>query len=219
MQAASKDYGRIGTVVESLAISGIDDAEFAAGEVKAFTALVTGSGIDDLTAHQSAGVRRGTAVVLASNIVVGKYAEACRGGLVKLFSDTEESVREASSRCFWQLSPQGVAAERGLCIAFVTSPSYAGHSHELLHKISESPEVPTDVAVLAASEFIKTFGRQTGDIRTAASANASEVSVMLIRAYSQNPSEVIREQALDAIDRMLEAGAFGVEQSLERYRR
>jgi hypothetical protein len=219
LNAARRDYGQIRTVVDGLATSGIDDAEFAAGEVTAFNALVAGSDLEGLTAHRSAAVRRGTAVVLASNVTVEMYAGVCRRGLVTFFSDTDESVREAASRCFWQLSAHAVATERELCIAFATSPSYAAHSSELLRKVADSPDVPVDVVVIAADEFIKAFGRQAGDIRTAASADASDVSVMLIRAYSQNPSEVIRQQALDAIDRMLEAGAFGVEQSLEAYRR
>ncbi len=219
LQAARTAYGRIGAVVESLAVSGIDDAEFAAGEVKAFNALLIGADIDELTGHVSAAVRRGTAVVLASNIPVAAYAETCRRGLVKLFSDSDASVREAASRCFWQLSAYAVAQERELCIAFVNSPSYAAYSHHLLRKIAESPDVPADVVAMAAERFIKTFGREAGDIRTGASADASEVSVMLIRAYSQTPSDLVREQALNAIDEMLEAGAFGVEQSLEAFRR
>ncbi len=138
---------------------------------------------------------------------------------MKLFSDADESVREAASRCFWQLSAYAVARERELCIAFVNSPSYAAYSHHLLRKIAESPDVPAEVVAMAAERFNKTFGREAGDIRTGASADASEVSVMLIRAYSQTPSDLVREQALNAIDEMLEAGAFGVEQSLEAFRR
>ena len=219
LQAARTAYSRVGAIVERLAVSGVDDAEFAAGEVKAFNGLLIGADIEELTTNVSAAVRRGTAVVLASNVVFGPYVDACRRGLMKLFYDSDESVRDASSRCFWQLSAQAVARERELCIAFVNSPSYMANSHHLLRKIADSPEVPADVVAIAANQFIKTFGRQAGDIRTGASADASEVSVMLIRAYSQTPSDLVREQALNAIDEMLEAGAFGVEQSLEAYRR
>ena len=79
--------------------------------------------------------------------------------------------------------------------------------------------MPVDVVVEAANQFIGQAGSAAGDIREAAAADASDVSVLLIRAYSQNPSADVRARALDAIDQMLEAGAFGVEESIESYRR
>src|SRR5437667_1777454 len=136
------------------------------------------------------------------------YSALCSGQLIALFSDSNERVRDGASGCFQQLTAAQLASNRELCLGFIRSPAYRAHSQVLLRRLAESPGVPVDVVVTAAKQFIMHAGSAAGDIREAAAADSSDVSVLLMRAYSQNLSPDIRSEALDAIDRMLEVGGF-----------
>jgi hypothetical protein len=212
-------YDRIAGTLERMATSDDVGAGFAAGEAFAVHGLLTHAGSTDLPTHPSAAVRRGAAAVFAYNLEYPEYAAVCAGELIRLFSDGDDEVRQAAAGCFRQLPKSQLATNRELCVAFARSVAYEKYSYFLLRGLAETPNAPVDVVVEAADQFIRRAGWAAGDIRQAAAADASDVSVMLIRAYSQNPSSDVREQALDAIDRMLAAGAFGVEESIEAYRR
>jgi hypothetical protein len=212
-------YERIAPTVERMAASEDDGAGLAAGEALAIQALLTHALSIDLPSHPSAAVRRGAAAVFAYNVQYPEYAAVCSSELIRLFSDADDEVRQAAAGCFRQLPGSQLVTNRDLCIAFARSEAYEKYSYFLLRGLAETPGAPVDVVVEAADQFIRRVGGAAGDIRQAAAADASDVSVMLIRAYSQNPSAHVREQALDAIDRMLAAGAFGVEESIEAYRR
>lgn len=212
-------YERIAQTVQRMEASEDDGAGVAAGEALAIHALLTHALPTDLPSHPSAAVRRGAAAVFAHNVQYPEYAAVCSGELTRLFSDADDEVRHAAAGCFRQLRGSQLVTNRDLCMAFARSEAYEKYSYFLLRGLADTPGAPVDVVVEAADQFIRRVGGAAGDIRQAAAADASDVSVMLIRAYSQNPSAQVREQALDAIDRMLAAGAFGVEESVEAYKR
>jgi hypothetical protein len=212
-------FERIAGLVERMAASQDDGAGVAAGEALALHALLSRASSTDLPSHASAAVRRGAAAVFAYNVQFADYAAVCSGELTRLFSDADDEVRHAAANCFRQLSASQLIINRDLCISFARSEAYEKYSYFLLRGLAEAPGAPVDVIVEAADQFIRRAGRAAGDMRQGAAADASDVSVMLIRAYSQNPTASVREQALDAIDRMLAAGAFGVEESIEAYKR
>jgi hypothetical protein len=213
------DFSRIAPLLDELTNCGDAEAEFAAGEAQGLYSVLADETTVNPSEHSSAAVRRGAAAVLAANLYIPEYADRCSGRLVKMFWDGEEGVRDAAAACFDQFGVAHVKAQHDLCLSFVRSPAYQKNSQSLLRRLADMSDAPVDIVVEAADQFVRKAGIGAGDIRQAAAADASTVSVLLVRACSQNPAPEVKEQALNAIDRMLEVGAFGIEESVESYER
>ena len=76
-----------------------------------------------------------------------------------------------------------------------------------------SGRLPGSVCSLA-DRAIDAWGASAGDIRTSGSHHASILSKLIVRLYTQAPDDAQRKRALDAIDRMLQVGFYGLENEL-----
>jgi len=163
--------------------------------------------------------RIGAAEVFAANLHVATLRVFCEEALVQLFDDPEESVCAAASACFRSLPGEDIAHFVRLIEAFVQSRAFAKHYHDIIYPLTQTTSPLPAVTCVVCEHFLETVGFDAADIRTGSSVDAHEVSQLLVRVYSQTTDSALQTRCLDVIDRMMEIGAYGLEDALESYNR
>jgi len=163
--------------------------------------------------------RIGAAEVFAANLHIAGLRAFCEEALVQLFDDPEESVRAAASACFRSLRGEDIAYFVRLIEAFVQSRAFAKHYHEVIYPLTQTTSLLSAVTCVVCERFLEIVGFDAADIRTGSSADAHQVSQLIVRVYSQTTDSALQTRCLDVIDRMTEIGAYGLEDALESYNR
>jgi hypothetical protein len=101
----------------------------------------------------------------------------------------------------------------------IAGPAFDAAVPQLLITLEQAPDRAYDLILAAAERFVGEHPKELGDISTAAAGEARDLSSLVTRAYAQVTSDEARERALDLIDDLLLAGAYGVETALDDARR
>ncbi len=72
---------------------------------------------------------------------------------------------------------------------------------------------------MVCERFLDQFGESAGDTSTRASGLAMDVAKLVFRTYQQHQGDEWGEKALDLIDRLCLAQAFGVREGFEEFER
>jgi len=105
---------------------------------------------------------------------------------------------------------QQLGEHEELARALLRSRALAEGRSQLMHALkSSTAEVATPLVTLA--EQMLEDGDGLGDIRTSAAGDAKELSELLIRVLGDTRDHpTLRMEALDVLDRLVAAGAWGV---------
>ena len=103
--------------------------------------------------------------------------------------------------------------------AFVYSRAFAKHYHDIIYPLTQTTTPLPAVTCVVCERFLEIVGFDAADIRTGSSADAHQVSQLIVRVYSQTTDSALQARCLDVIDRMMEIGAYGLEDALESYNR
>ncbi len=163
--------------------------------------------------------RVGTAEVFAANLQVASLRAFCEDVLIQLFDDPEEPVRAAASACFGSLRGEDMADFVRLIEAFVQSRAFAKHYRAIIYPLTQTTIKLPAVTCVVCERFLEIVGFDAADIRSGSSADAHQVSQLLVRAYSQSTDTTFQARCLDVIDQMTQIGAYGLEDALELYER
>ena len=166
-------------------------------------------------AEGDAEMRTGAAEVYARNCGHADVAAQCIGKLPRFFDDPAVEVRREAARSFGNIEADQLRGHDALIEAFSTSAAFADNPFPLLRRLDDmSGPVPGSVCSLA-DRAIDAWGAAAGDIQTFASYHASILSKLIVRFYAQASDDAQRKQALDAIDRMLDLGFYGLQDTLK----
>ena len=157
-------------------------------------------------AELSVAGRRGAARILAQNPI---HAAA---PLQRLFDDAEAEIRDAAASAL--RFPHAVEP---LLEPFVNSLAFAENFGIALSTLEESTQVLPEGALEVCERATDVAGRNLGDIRTAHAAVAGPLISVVLRLYRPG-NEATRRRCLDVIDKLSEAGAFGLDQKLDEMR-
>lgn len=164
-------------------------------------------------------VRETSAKVLSANLSGARYTTMCTNGLRRLFDDDSSKVREAAVRSFWHLRRHDLGAFEGLARALLGSKALAEGRAPLLHALAGSTVEVADVVVALAEQTVQTV-EGLADIRTSAAGDAKELSELLVRMLSDEAVDAaLRARALDVLDRLVAAGAWGAVDTMEAVER
>ena len=159
--------------------------------------------------------RIGAAEVYAQNCGHPDVAAQCLEKLPRFFDDPADEVRRESARCFDKIEADELREPGALIDAFSTSEAFADGPFPLLNRLEDMRgPLPSSVCSLV-DRAVGTWGAAAGDIQTSASLHASILAKLIVRLYAQASDDGQRKRALDAIDRMLEAGFYGLDDELE----
>jgi len=169
--------------------------------------------------HGTQTQRVGAAQVFAANVDRSQFRQTCLEGLVGAFHDASDKVQDAAAGCFRDIAQAELADFADLMIAFAKSPAYAKHNGNLVFALHESPFAPPEVICRASERFVEIAGASAGDISQAAAGDAHLLSELVLRAYATAPDEATKGKCLDAIDKLLEIGAYGIDEALRGHDR
>jgi len=179
-------------------------------------------GAQDLTErcmHGTETQRVGAAQVFAANVDHAQFRQRCLDGLVQFFHDPSDKVQDAAAGCFRDIAQTELGDFADLMLEFVNSPAYAKHNGNLVFALHESPFAPPEVICRASERFVEIAGASAGDISQGAAFDAHLLSDLVLRAYASAPDGTVKSRCLDAVDKLLEVSAYGIEEALRQHDR
>lgn len=162
--------------------------------------------------------RIAAAEVYVANLQSAYLRQFCESGLIQLFNDPDEKVRDRAAKCFFRFEGEQLGEYVNLVEAFVASPAFESDCHDLIYAFEKTTAKLPDVTCLVCEKFIDSYG-SVADIRTRSAAKADEVSELLIRVYSQSQSQALQSRCLDLVDRLTQIGAYGLDKALQQFER
>ncbi len=159
--------------------------------------------------------RRGAAHVLAGR-VRWINRPAVREALGRCFNDSSETVREAAASFIGNLRGVSLAEYRELIATFIDSPAVAADPTQLLLTLEHSPVPEHHLVLRIARRVLDVHGTELADISTSAAGDARHLTDIVLRSYTTAEDATLRAQLLDILDRLLELGAYGVADAIEK---
>ena len=163
--------------------------------------------------------RISAAEIFVANLRTAHFHKFCETGLTQLFNDPEEKVREQAAKCFFRLEGAELSEYVTLVEGFVDSLAFETDCSYLIDALKKTTAKLPEVTYLVCEKFINSFGFAAADIRTHSAGDASEVSELLIRVYSQSKDKTMRSKCLDLVDCMIQMGTYGLYQALQQFER
>jgi hypothetical protein len=166
-------------------------------------------------ANPDEAVRETTAGVLSVNLPGARYTAMCTEGLRRLFDDDSSKVRHEAVRSFWHLRRHDSGEFEGLAHALLDSKALAEGRAQLLHAMADTTANVAEVVVALAEQTVEKV-EGLGDVRTSAAGEAKELSALLIRVLGDDTVDTtLRARALDVLDRLVAAGAWGAVDAMD----
>lgn len=137
--------------------------------------------------------------------------------LIALFNDTEPAVREAAASAMRSVSDLDPELAQTLVAAFAASTAYEDHFEHLFMALHDSSQLLPEATIVACERAIDAATRELGDIRTVRAAMSNRVIAVILRLYRQG-DELMRTRCLDLVDKLTEAGAYGLGKALAEER-
>lgn len=131
----------------------------------------------------------------------------------RLLDDDDPDVRQAAAGVMWSISDAEADDAEDLITAFVLSRAYPDHFDGLFHALERSTHLLTEAELVACERAVEIAGEALGDIRTRQAGASADLITVILRLYRQGGTEW-RGRCLDVIDKLVELGAYGVEQAL-----
>lgn len=163
--------------------------------------------------------RLGAAEVMAANLKVNAYRSVCEESLALLFDDPSPQIRVAASSWFDNFEGSGLGNFSSLVARFVESEAFVGNEFRLFRALEYSTARLAEVTLSACERFVDVAGLSASDVRTSNAGDATYVIPLILRVYRESSDDQMRTRCLDLVDRLMELGAFGIEQALEDFER
>jgi hypothetical protein len=162
-------------------------------------------------------LRKGAVTIYATNVANKEVGAQCRNLLLPFFADGDDNVRAEAANAFHHVSKLETTGEQGaLLAAFLDGKPNGTALGPVIRAIEDSPMKLPDLVCRLVEAGIQAFKADAGDVRQHGAMVAGDLSKIVIRLYTQSDDEHIRKRCLDAIDRMEEAGFFGLSDELGR---
>ena len=223
MAGIATHWRQVQPMVERMLASADEDVRETGG------ALATVAGLDEADADglltsaledADARVRRGVAKVLAARAVSSRYRERCTAGLEKLFDDEDAEVRKEAAKVFWRVRDRQLVELNSVSFAFVASKAFEDNHHHFVNALEVSTADVVDLVLATADRMVVAYGPQLGQLGRQLGGDARDVANLLLRVQGTLDADRGRtKRALDILDRMLEAGAWGVTEALDTVER
>ena len=167
----------------------------------------------------STPVRLGAADVYSANIKMSAYRSECKEILGALFSDPEDEVRRAASNCFDRFEGSDLRDYTNLIASYIYSPAFVPQYSPLIRALEKTTANIPEITLAACERYIDLAGEDAGNIATAASMHAQDVSKLIVRVYRQVTDQDLRSRCLDIIDKMELYRAYGLDKFMDEFER
>ena len=214
-------FRELSPILERMISSQVPDVASAGGRQACFAALdlEEAAAIANQCLSGSEAQKVGAAQVMAANIKVATCRSFCEGALVSLFDDPSEKVRAEAANCFRRFKGYDLTGYEHLIEQFVLSDAFPKNRFPLLMALERTTVQLPEVMLSACEGFVDVAGLASGDISTREAGDADTVIKFSLRIYQQSSDDSIRAKSLDLIDKLMEFGAYGIQEALEDFER
>ncbi|MEU6225026.1 ATP-binding protein [Streptomyces sp. NPDC047042] len=208
-------------VVERMLNSQVAEVRKDGGHLAAIAALQWGVTdlLDSVISSTDGAQREGAARLCAHRLADTNDAAIARQTFEEFVDDSDEAVRKAVGEVAAALRGEHLRPMKLSLMRLISSASFSESLPQLFLTLEHAPDRVDDLVLACCQRFIEVKGTDSGDIRTAAAGDSRYVGKLLIRAYTQANARAKRGKILDLIDQLLEVGAFGVADLVEKSER
>ena len=219
--ALPTQFRELSNILERMVTSQVPDVASAGARQACLAALDLQEAADiaRLCLSGSEAQRIGAAQVMAANVRNATCRSFCEDALVKLFSDSSDRVRSEAANCFSRFEGVDLVGYEHLIAQFVLSGAFPKSRFPMLIALERTTAKLPEVTLSACERFINVTGLAAGDISTREAGDANTVIKLTLRTYQQSSDEAIRARCLDLIDKLMEHGAYGINDALEEIER
>jgi hypothetical protein len=187
-----------------------DDVREVGGRQAAYTALERGRPALRASALGDVAGRRGAVTVCAARLPFAGDAALAENTVRDAFDDPDASVREAAAGVATALRDAALRPHADLLLRLIASPAFEPALPQLALTLERATDRVDDLIAATFERFLERFGGEARSLATAAAARARQLGELLLRWYAQAEYREGRLRAMDLVDDMLAADAFGV---------
>lgn len=158
--------------------------------------------------------RLAAAEILAINLPTAPNSSFCEQALLTLAQDEVEAVREKVSTCFWRFQDEQLGEHIDFVNSYVNTKAFSASNRTLLHAFKTTTDRLPDVVCSVCERWLQVTGSEASDLRTLASAEAQDVSDLIVRVYVQSKDASVQRRCLDVIDALARLSLYGLSQAL-----
>jgi hypothetical protein len=195
---------------ERMLRSGREDVRETGGRHAAYAALERGRPAVLASALQDAAARRGAVTVCAARLPFAGDGALAQSTLRNAFDDPDAAVRKAAARVAPALRDTALHTYAQLLLALIASPAFEPALSQLAITLERATDQIDDLLGATVERFVERFGGEARSLATAAAGQARQLGGLVLRWYTQAEDRDSRLRALDLLDEMLAADAFGV---------
>jgi len=170
-------------------------------------------------ASGSTSLRLGVAEVYSANLKLSSFRSRCEEMLGRLFSDLDAEVRRAAAACFEKFEGDDVREFEGLIETYIRSPALSPGRDHLLHALERTTANVPGIILSIGERFFDVVGHDAGDISTSAALGSTQLSKLIVRAYSGAYNPEVKTRCLDLIDKMVLLRALGLDDFTAEFER
>ena len=219
--ALQTHFQELSNILERMVTSSVPDVASVGGRQACLAALDLEEAADlaELCLSGSEAQKIGAAQVMAANVMTATCRLYCEDALARLFSDPSDAVRAEAADCFRRFQGSQLEGYDDLIARFVSSDAFASNTFPLLVALERTTAKLPEVTLLACERFIDIVRLAAGDIRTSEAGDADTVIKLTLRTYQPSSDGAIRARCLDLIDKLMQNGAYGIQDALEEFER
>ena len=219
--AVHTHYGRLRPLLQKALSSG---NEGAAGSVARQVVLAELSDVDvgtdgELVRTGDATMRKAAVGVYAHNVANEVVSAVCMRRLEPFLDDEDDTVRSEASRAFFHVSDEWLRRSKDFVLRFIDSKAFENEPYHLLRALEKSSLAVPHVICRAAERVLEFLGEEGTHVAHRGSMVAKSIATLIVRQYQQAADTNLKTRCLDLIDRMEEAGYFGVDTELAKLER
>ncbi|MGJ8657620.1 MAG: hypothetical protein ACSHX6_14325 [Akkermansiaceae bacterium] len=163
--------------------------------------------------------RKGVAEVAAKNIGLVDSREWCEKTLIRLFLDSDSSVRDIAASSFRELEEKDLSQYNQLIRIFSESLSFKSNSSSLMSTLEKTKYRLPELTMVVCENFILQISPENTRAFSQNYVDSSSLGTLVFRIYQQYQSEPLSIQALDLIDEMIISGLGEPNQYLNQFER
>ena len=167
----------------------------------------------------SAPLRMGAAEIYSSSIGEQRFRDVSAKLLIPFFSDSSKEVRARASNCFRHIKDEGLAELNRLVDRFVESTSFSEEYDQLIWALENSTAKLPDLTIAVCDRFLSFAEEDAANVQSRAAAFSHQLGPLILRAYHQASGGSVRRRCLDTMDRLLQAGAYGIQDAITSFDR
>jgi hypothetical protein len=204
------DNALVEPIIQRMLTSPVESTRHRGGEMAAFATLELD--LPDFLSRAQYGdsaTREGAARTCARRLPITSDVALAESALKAFFDDDDAVVRDSAAEVAAALRDRPLAKHEYLVEALIHSPAYTDALPQLLITLEHATEPVDRLVLLAARRFLDCFRGGLADVATRAAGDSKQVGELVLRAYAQATDVRSRAQALDLIDELLIANAYG----------